>query len=84
MGAPDGFLMFLTPEEIREATDRVQHQAQAKALRSLGIIFKIRADGSLLVLRAHIEAQLGGSPTAGASKVKEFIPNWGAANAKET
>ena len=84
MGAPDGFLMFLTGEEIRAASGRAQRQAQQKALTAMGIIFKVRADGSLLVLRSHIEAQLGGAPPIAERKKKEFIPNWGAANAEET
>jgi hypothetical protein len=84
MGAADGFLMFLTEDEIRAASGRAQRHAQQKALTAMGIIFKLRADGSLLVLRSHIEAQLGGAPPAADRKKKEFIPNWGAANAKET
>lgn len=80
MSAQEGFIMFLTPDEIREATGRVQHHAQAKALRALGIVFKIRSDGSLLVLRAHVETQLGLEAPKG-KKVKEFTPNWDAANA---
>ncbi|MET3135294.1 hypothetical protein AAKU55_005602 [Oxalobacteraceae bacterium GrIS 1.11] len=67
--------MFLTTDEIKELTDRVQYQAQAKMLRTLGMTFKIRSDGSLLVLRAHVERELGGTPHVNA-KVKGFQPNW--------
>ncbi len=67
--------MFLTKEEVKELTKRTQHNAQAKMLRTLGITFKIRSDGSLLVLRAHIEKELGGTAQA-KSKAKEFEPNW--------
>lgn len=72
--------MFLTEEEVRSLTNRVQHQAQAKMLRSIGMMFKIRSDGSLLVLRAHVEQELGGAPKAKAKK-KEVEPNWDMANA---
>jgi hypothetical protein len=71
--------MFLSEEEIREMTHRVQRSAQARMLRSLGIVFKIRADGTLLVLRSHVEKEMGDAP--GRRAVKEFQPNWSAANA---
>ena len=54
--------MFLTPDEIRELTGRRRRDAQLVQLRHLGIEHKVRADGSLVVLRAHVEAQLGGAP----------------------
>lgn len=51
--------MFLTEEEIRELTNRKQRCSQAMVLRALGITHKVRADGSLVVLRAHVEQELG-------------------------
>jgi len=69
--------MFLDDGELRSMTKRVQRSAQAKMLRSMGIAFKQRADGTLAVLRAHVEKEFG----AGAdrkSKTKEFQPNWSA------
>lgn len=72
--------MFLTEDEVKEMTGRVQHQAQAKMLNTLGITHKVRSDGSMLVLRAHVEKELGGGP-AGKSKKKEIEPNWDMANA---
>lgn len=71
--------MFLDNEEIQEMTDRKTRVAQRRMLNSLGIVYRIRADGGLLVLRAHVERELGGAPAATARK-KEFIPNWSAAN----
>jgi hypothetical protein len=70
---------FLRADEVVEMTGRVQRSAQARALRALGIIHKVRPDGSLLVLRSHIEKELGGVPAGG--RTKEFKPNWEAANA---
>jgi hypothetical protein len=67
--------MFLSEEEIREMTQRIKRSAQAKMLRSLGIVFKIRADGSLLVLRSHVEKEMGDAP-AGKAKQKDYQPNW--------
>ncbi|WP_240804925.1 DUF4224 domain-containing protein [Cupriavidus oxalaticus] len=55
--------MFLTAEEVRQLTNRVQRRAQAVVLNSLGVEHKIRPDGSIIVLRAHVEHLLGaGTP----------------------
>lgn len=72
--------MFLDEDEVKQLTKRIQHQAQAKMLRSLGLTFKIRSDGSLLVLRAHVEKELGGASDGKRIK-KEVEPNWDMANA---
>lgn len=72
--------MFLTEEEIKDLTQRVQHQAQAKMLNALGLTHKVRSDGSLLVLRSHVEKELGGAPAA-RSKAKVVEPNWDGVNA---
>lgn len=72
--------MFLDAEEIREMTDRKTRVAQRRMLNALGIVYRIRADGGLLVLRSHVERELGGGPAATQRK-KEFVPNWSAANA---
>lgn len=61
--------MFLTPEEISELTGRIQYDAQARALNFMGIEHKRRPDGSLVVLRAHVNSMLGAGESA---KVKEF------------
>lgn len=71
--------MFLDADEIRDLTGRVKNSAQAKALRSLGFTFKVRSDGSLLVLRSHVEQQLGGGQHVTRLRTKEFVPNWEAA-----
>jgi hypothetical protein len=72
--------MFLTSDEVQAMTCRIQRSAQAKMLRSMGIVFKQRADGSLAVLRAHAEKEFGAAPDR-KPKAKEFQPNWAAANA---
>jgi hypothetical protein len=69
--------MFLDDDELKSMTKRVQRSAQAKMLRSMGIVFKIRADGSLAVLRAHAEKEFGVSAER-KPKTKEFQPNWSA------
>lgn len=72
--------MFLTSDEIKELTKRTQYRAQAQMLNYLGITHKVRSDGTLLVLRAHVEKEMGGLPDS-KTKVKEFQPNWDMANA---
>lgn len=67
--------MFLTEEEIRELTGKTRRSSQAKVLNTLGIVHKIRPDGSLVVLRSHVEQQLGGRAPP-AKKEKEYEPNW--------
>jgi hypothetical protein len=52
--------MFLTRDELREMTGRQQYRTQAKVLSAMGITYKIRPDGTLLVLREHVIEQLGG------------------------
>ena len=51
--------MFLTREELCELTGRKRRHAQTIQLRAMGIEHKTRADGSVAVLRAHIERVFG-------------------------
>lgn len=74
--------MFLTREEIHALTTRVQYSAQVKILRAMGIEHRARPDGSLAVLRSHIEQLFGGVAKIRSKSVKE--PNWGALNATRT
>jgi hypothetical protein len=71
--------MFLTSDEVHDLTDRIQRAAQKKVLRSMGIEFRERPDGSVAVLRAHVEKLFGLSETK--PKQKEYQPNWSAAGA---
>lgn len=72
--------MFLDDDELQSMTKRKQRSAQAKMLRSMGIAFKERADGTLAVLRAHVEKEFGAGKDR-QSKAKEFVPNWSGLNA---
>lgn len=47
--------MFLTAEEIFELTHRQRCKAQARALEGMGIPFRRRLDGTIAVLRVHVE-----------------------------
>ncbi|GMG89620.1 hypothetical protein Cmtc_18990 [Cupriavidus sp. TKC] len=69
--------LTLSPDELKELTHKSRSSAQVRALRSMGIEHKVRPDGSVAVLRAHVDAQMG-APKAGA-KLVSWEPNWGAA-----
>lgn len=74
--------MFLTREEICGLTARIQYSAQIKILRAMGIEHRARPDGSVAVLRLHVEQILGGESKQRTESVKE--PNWGALHATRT
>ena len=52
--------MLLTAQEVRDLTGMQRPSAQARALKSMGIECRRRPDGSVVVLRAVVEAVLGG------------------------
>ena len=68
--------MFLTTEQITELTGRKTHKSQRAVLNHLGIEHKVRPDGSLVVLRSHVEKSLGGNSDS--VKLKAPEPNWSA------
>jgi len=69
--------MFLTISELQELTGKIQRNAQACALRSMGIEHKLRPDGSVAVLRSYIEQTLGlNEPKV--RNIKPIEPNWSA------
>jgi hypothetical protein len=68
--------MFLTAVELVELTGRRKRDAQVQALRAMGIEHKVRADGKVVVLRRHVEQELGVDARAADSEV---MPDWSAA-----
>ena len=50
---------FLTRDEVRELTGRIRRKTQASVLHWLGIEHKTRPDGTLIVLRAHVDHLFG-------------------------
>ena len=74
--------MFLTREELAALTARVQYSAQRKVLSMMGIEHRTRPDGSIVVLRTHVEQLFGGIATG--RGIKNTEPNWGALNASRT
>lgn len=45
----------VTPQDLKTLTDRERPSAQARVLTRLGIPHRRRPDGSLIVLRCHVE-----------------------------
>jgi hypothetical protein len=68
--------MFLTKDELQELTHYKMPHRQKHALMVMGIQYKERPDGSLAVLRAHAEAEMGAATSP--HKTDNFEPNWGA------
>lgn len=67
--------MILSKEEVIALTKRTRSDAQARVLNSMGIPHRRRPDGSIVVSRAYVDAELGVKVPA---KVKEFEINFGA------
>lgn len=71
--------MFLDTDEVRELTDKSRYTSQVKVLRAMGIEHRTRPDGSIAVLRSHVEQIMsGGGP---ARRRPDAEPNWGALHA---
>ena len=51
--------MFLNQDELNSLTGKERPSAQARALRQMGIEYRQRPDGSIAVLRAHVEQIFG-------------------------
>lgn len=51
-------MLVLTPEELREVTDKKKPAAQARELDAMGIRYRRRRDGSLCVFRVHAVGHL--------------------------
>lgn len=63
--------MFLTAEDIATLTGRQRSDAQVRMLKFMGVEHRIRADGKVVVLRAHVESVFGIVPASN-KKVKEY------------
>lgn len=70
--------MLLTDKEIQDLTRKKNRPAQSSALRSMRIEHTMRPDGSIVVLRDHVNIRLGGVQK---TYIKEPEPNWDGLNA---
>ncbi|NYT44572.1 DUF4224 domain-containing protein [Alcaligenaceae bacterium] len=68
---------FLSDSEVEGLTGRTRRDAQVRALRYMGIEHRERPDGSVAILRSHVEQVLGYAPTK-KKPAYETEPNWSA------
>jgi|GEM_PF-3189623 len=66
--------MILTETEIQALTQKRRHPAQGRALQVIGITYRTRGDGSLVVSRSNVEQLLG--TTTQSSSLRTVLPNW--------
>lgn len=62
-------MLTLTPDELVEVTGRRRATAQARALAALGIPYRTRPDGTVLVFRADLHAPPTTRPTSPALRL---------------
>lgn len=70
-----GSNIVLSKDEIEALTGRHRCDAQLKVLRYMGIEHRVRPDGTIAVLKAHIERLLGANSTPPSSN-RRTVPNW--------
>ncbi len=66
---------FLSYEEIQALTQRKVRTAQVRVLKAMGIEHRVRPDGSVAILRAHITKVFDGT-TETKKQTKQAVPNW--------
>jgi len=67
---------YLKPTEITELTDKQRKSAQARVLRAMNIEHRVRPDGTIAILRAHINKVFGANPDTVRKANKTVSPNW--------
>ncbi len=68
--------MILDRHELIALTGRERRDAQIRALRYMGIEHRVRPDGTVAVLKAHVQQSLG--LKAPVDAIKESEPDWSA------
>ncbi len=74
---------YLSPKELKALTHKTWKSSQQKELEHMGILHAVRIDGSLAVLRDHVEMYLlrKQPEESRAKRVRTTAPNWEALNA---
>lgn len=67
--------MVLDRQELESLTHRTRSSAQVRALRFMGIEHRIRPDGTVAVLRTHVEVALGANQSENKGNPANE-PNW--------
>jgi len=68
--------MFLTDDELVQLTRRTRRASQRQVLTAMGIEHRPRPDGSLVVLRSHVEKLLDGALASAKLRVQINEPDW--------
>lgn len=66
--------MFLDDEELTQLTKKRRNDARIRVLNGMGVQHKIRPDGSIAVLRSHVERLFG--EKSAKTKIAEWQPAW--------
>lgn len=66
--------MFLDDDELTGLTGKRRSAARVRVLNSIGVQHKIRPDGSIAVLRAHVDRVFG--EKSAKSKMETWQPAW--------
>jgi hypothetical protein len=69
---------FLETDEVKSLTERKTRPAQVKVLKAMGIEHRVRPDGSVAILRAHITKVFDGDTSPSKRTTEDMTPNWGA------
>ncbi len=64
--------MLLTEDELIELTGMQKRAAQCRVLDAIRVPYRVRPNGSIIVLRAAVDLALGGVPAAQAPKQPEL------------
>lgn len=74
---------YLSAKEIKALTGKTWRSNQQRELEHMHILHAVRIDGSIAVLREHVEMYLlrRQSVTTKSSSKKSLTPNWEAINA---
>lgn len=65
--------MFLDDDDLVALTGKQRRDAQARALNFMGVAYRLRPDGSVVVLRASVEQVFG---IGLISKTRKTAPNF--------
>lgn len=76
--------MFLSKEELVELTGHRRKAAQIRSLNAMRIVFALRDTGTVVVLREHVNRQLGLPESRETPVVRKFKINMDAINAKSS
>jgi hypothetical protein len=69
-------MLILTDQELQQLTGRQRRPAQLRALKWMGIEHRVRPDGSIAVLREHVQNVMG--VTQQQSQGTTHEPDWSA------